>query len=291
MPDPEYLEVPPALLELWAQVALRGHLDDEGAYSRWDEPTWEEKRQKLAATAAPFPGFPFPGRLAADQLHWLRQEFENAGGADKPRIAKQLLDRANAAGDKAEAARWIAVLADDLIHSLITKPKLRTDVQDRLRQDVSLDSEIRAAALLKAAQLVEDPDELNNESWRIAARPNAEKEEYRRALRWAEAAVSHERENSSFVNTLGVIQYRNGLFRDAIATLTRAHEAHRNRAAGPQPPDLAFLAMAHHALGESDKARDYLRQLTGLCDQPQWKADNQMTWFLKEARQRLALPP
>ena len=92
------------------------------------------------------------------------------------------------------------------------------------------------------------------------------------------------------MNTLGVLQYRNGLYRDAIATLMRSHEAHRTSKTGPQPSDLAFLAMAHHALGESDKAHDYLRQLTGLCDQPQWKANEEATGFLKEARQRLALP-
>ncbi len=46
-------------------------------------------------------------------------------------------------------------------------------------------------------------------------------------------------------------------------TLLRSHQAHRTRTTGPQPSDLAFLAMAHHALGESDKAHDYLRQLHG----------------------------
>ncbi len=290
LPTPDRLNVPPHLLELWAQVATRGHVDDEGAFVKWDEPTWETKRQELAASPTPDLGFPFPGYLAVDRLYWLRQEFENANDADKPQLAKQLLDRANAAGDKAEAVRWIEVLASKLVESLMTKPLLRADVEERLRQDVSLNSEIRAAAILKAAQLDEDANDLNSASWPIAARPNAEKDEYRRALRWAEAAVRNEPGDWKIVNTLGVLQYRNGLYRDAIATLMRSHQAHRNSKTGPTPSDLAFLAMAHHALGESNKAQDYLRQLTGLCDQPQWK-EEEATGFLKEARQRLALPP
>jgi hypothetical protein len=291
LPSPDRLNIPPLLLELWGQVATRGHVDDEGAFVRWDEPTWEKKRQELAASPSPHPDFPFPGHLAVDRLYWLRQEYENANDADKPRLAQQLLDRARAAGDTAEAVRWIALLASDLVGSLSTKPLVRADVGELIRQDVSLNSEIRAAALLKAAQLNENPQELNQESWRIAVRAEAENDEYRRALRWAEAAVRHKPDNSSFANTLGVLQYRNGLYREAIATLTRSHETHKNSKEGPLPSDLAFLAMSHHAVGESEKADGYLRQLSPLCDQPHWKAVVEATGFLKEARQRLALPP
>ena len=81
-----------------------------------------------------------------DRLHWLRQEFDSADDREKAKnLAKQLLARANDAGDKAEAVRWIAVLAKQLVDSLITRPLLRADVQERLRQDASLDSSIRAA--------------------------------------------------------------------------------------------------------------------------------------------------
>jgi tetratricopeptide (TPR) repeat protein len=232
LPPPDRMNIPPRLLELWAQVAARGQMDDEGGFVKWDEPTWEKKRQELAEGPAPYPDFPFPGHLAVDRIYWLRQEFENANDVDnagKRRLAQQLLDRANVAGDKAEAARWVAVLAGNLVDSLITKPLLRADVQERLRQDVSLNSEIRDAALLMAAQLVEDADDLHNESWRIAASPNAEKDAYRRALRWAEAAVKLKPDDSHFVNTLGILQYRNGLYRIAIATLMRSLEWHRTR--------------------------------------------------------------
>ncbi len=53
LPASECLNVRPALLELWAQVVVRGYLDDQGVFSRWDEPTWEKKRQELAAMPVP----------------------------------------------------------------------------------------------------------------------------------------------------------------------------------------------------------------------------------------------
>lgn len=104
-------DLSPALLELWAQVAVRGELGDEGQFVKWDEPTWEQKRQELAAVPAPNPALPFPGYVATDKLHWLRQEYHDASDADKPRLAAQLLNRAEAADDKIEAVRWRVVLA------------------------------------------------------------------------------------------------------------------------------------------------------------------------------------
>jgi serine/threonine protein kinase/WD40 repeat protein len=98
--------IPPDVLELWAQVVVRGEIGPDGQFARWDEPTWEGKRQQLAARPAPDPSFPFPGQVAVDRLHWLRREYEEAGDDGKPSLAKQLLDRAEALGDRAEAARW-----------------------------------------------------------------------------------------------------------------------------------------------------------------------------------------
>jgi eukaryotic-like serine/threonine-protein kinase len=299
LPTLDHLGIPPALLELWAQVAVRGQLDDGGAFLPWNEATWEQKRQELAVSPALYPDFPFPGYVAVDRFHWLRQEFESASDANKPRLAEQLLDRANAAGDGSEALRWVAFLARKLVETLFSKLLLRADVEEQLRHEASLSSEIRDEALLQAAKFGEDADELNTASWKIAARPDAAKEEYRRALRWAEAAVTapsrgpfgSKPEKYTVFSTLGALQYRNGLYNDAIATLMRSHDAHRLSETGPHPSDLAFLAMAHHSLGESGKAREYLRQLTSLCEQPAWKANQEATGFWNEARQRLATPP
>jgi serine/threonine protein kinase len=100
-------DIPTDLLELWAQVAVRGEIGPDGNFAKWDEPTWERKRQELAARPAPSVNFPFPGYVVTDRLHWLRSEFDHANAdADKLHLARQLLGRAEAAGDQAEAVRW-----------------------------------------------------------------------------------------------------------------------------------------------------------------------------------------
>jgi hypothetical protein len=112
LPPPDRLNIPPDLLELWAQLAVRGHLDDEGAFVPWDEPTWEQKRQELAARPVPWPEFQFPGYVATDRLHWLRAEFANATDEiGKAVLAAELLNRAEDTGDNAEAVRWRTWLA------------------------------------------------------------------------------------------------------------------------------------------------------------------------------------
>lgn len=76
---------------------------------KWDEATWESKRQEFATAKQPYPDFPFPGYVATDKLHWLRAEFgEATTDAEKLRLARELLSRAEAAGDTAEAVQWRA---------------------------------------------------------------------------------------------------------------------------------------------------------------------------------------
>ena len=58
-------------------------------------------------------------------------------------------------------------------------------------------------------------------------------------------------------------QYRAGTFAEAVATLTRAEKI---TLAGRRI-QLAFLAMAHHRLGNVDKANDAHKELTRLLDE------------------------
>ncbi|MFO0842621.1 MAG: hypothetical protein U0797_09540 [Gemmataceae bacterium] len=98
-------------LELWTQVAVRGDLDPEGVFVKWKEEAWEMKRRELAARPAPWPNVPFPGHVAQDRLHWLREEFRSQNGADQRSLATKLLRRAETFGVKSEAVRWRAWLA------------------------------------------------------------------------------------------------------------------------------------------------------------------------------------
>ena len=108
-------EIPPRQLELWAQVALCGELGPDGELQRWDEPTWERHRQELAQWPAVTADVPFPGFVADDRRHWLRQqhddlvdplESQSADPEDPIRVIEQLRDRARADGDEAEVRYW-----------------------------------------------------------------------------------------------------------------------------------------------------------------------------------------
>ena len=52
-------------------------------------------------------------------------------------------------------------------------------------------------------------------------------------------------------------QYRCGLTAEALATLTRSIGLNKHS----EPAELAFLALARHPLGQSEKARDTLGRL------------------------------
>jgi hypothetical protein len=70
-PDPSKLTIPPAMLELWAQVVTGGELEgDPGLFEAWDEPTWQAKQKELAAMKPPYADFPFPGFVATEPHLW-----------------------------------------------------------------------------------------------------------------------------------------------------------------------------------------------------------------------------
>jgi len=109
IPSATRLNLPPDVLELWLQVALCGELGPDGDFAKWDEPTWERKRQELAARPAPFADFPFPGHVATDRLHWLRKEYYSLSDdqpAEKLRLVEELLRRSAESPDPHEAVRW-----------------------------------------------------------------------------------------------------------------------------------------------------------------------------------------
>jgi len=115
-----HLDLPPNLLGLWAEVVVRGQPGEDGAFVKWDERTWEKNRQKLAAIPPPCPDLPFPGYVATDKLYWLQAEYSAATtDAEKRRLAKELLRRSEANGDKAEAVRWLSMITP---RSSSTKP-------------------------------------------------------------------------------------------------------------------------------------------------------------------------
>jgi tetratricopeptide (TPR) repeat protein len=111
-----------------------------------------------------------------------------------------------------------------------------------------------------------------------------------RALALARRAVELGPQQGIFLNTLGVAEYRAGMYDQAIETLTRslAVSGGQNGAF-----DLYFLAMAHHWLGQHAEARScYERAERWLGEQKNLTAQyaSELAVFRREAGRVLAAP-
>ena len=105
----------------------------------------------------------------------------------------------------------------------------------------------------KAAEVARnDPRQLNNRAWRLLTGPAAERDPVR-ALELAKKIIERAPDSQEYLNTLGVAQYRNGLYGESIATLENSLKAGKGQF---DAFDLFFLAMCHAKLGDSLKARD-----------------------------------
>jgi Flp pilus assembly protein TadD len=84
--------------------------------------------------------------------------------------------------------------------------------------------------------------------------------------------------NGGFLNTQGIAEYRAGQYPAALATLTQADSLN-----GGIPADLAFLAMSHHQLGNSEKAKETLVRLRESLRSSRWLGDQEALEFNREA--------
>lgn len=230
----------------------------------------------------PLPGFPFPGQVATDRLHWLKRQYKQS--EDDPAKALPLLDRLVAA----QPARWYVA---------------RGDANNRLgRWAAAVDDYLAGKADIRSIAL----------NW--ARYPGPPAERHRAALRLAEAARQADPGNWETANVLGMALYRAGRDREAVRALTEAGHLYRlgqharhyvsrvllspwaGLAADPtatdHPFNLAFLAMAHHRLGEADLARARLADLREATAYLQFgDEDTEPRTLLKEVEAALAAPP
>jgi tetratricopeptide (TPR) repeat protein/WD40 repeat protein len=106
----------------------------------------------------------------------------------------------------------------------------------------------KADAILQSAS----PRALNNTAWRLVTGP-VEQRDPPRALRLIQEAMRRAPDNALYLNTLGVVQYRNGQYRESVATLEKSLARGQGQA---DAFDLFFLAMCHHRLGDAAQAKD-----------------------------------
>jgi WD40 repeat protein/tetratricopeptide (TPR) repeat protein len=97
-----------------------------------------------------------------------------------------------------------------------------------------------------------DPIALNNAAWQLVTGPPGQRDPAR-ALKLIQQAVKQQPDSATLLNTLGVVQYRNGQYAQAVVTLEKS------LAAGKGQYDafhLFYLAMCHARLGDAARSRD-----------------------------------
>jgi WD40 repeat protein len=221
-------------------------------------------------------GIPENGSSVAFSLD--RGYLAAAGGAflDAPGEVKVWASR------DAEAAEGDAL---GLAAFLSAKPLPRKDVIERIRTSQSISEPVRQRALKLAESFPEeqDPKRYVEAARALARQPHLAETWYRQALRQAEVACGLAPERGEFLTTLGMAHYRLGNYREAAETLARAEQLNLKTTSGAVPADLAFLALTHHRLGQSDRAMAALARLRDILKQDKWAADEEAQAFLCEA--------
>jgi hypothetical protein len=206
------------------------------------------------------------------------------------RLYREAYDAATKAND-AFAARFYLNLfppperalirAESIVAPLFARLLFRDEVLAALQAQPAADPEVQAACRELARTWAESANaqQYNGAGWSLVRDPGQADASYQRGLRLARAACRLEPDNGMLLNTLGVAQYRCGLLAEALRSLTRSNELQL----GILPGDLAFLALAQHRLGQSEKARDTLARLRQVMKDPHHAGNREAHAFLREA--------
>jgi WD40 repeat protein len=199
--------------------------------------------------------------------------------------------------------------AQSLLSFLFAKPLRQADVLDYLlRHSPTLRSQARQLALSLVDRYREetDPERYQRAAWNVLRQPHLNAFQYRFALRQAETACRLLPGQGLYLTTLGMAHYRAGQYREAAPTLAKANLLHWATPARlallagklPQdlftlgqaqalrqaiPANLAFLAMAHHQLGEKEKAQATLARLHEVMKAPGLARDDDHHPYVREA--------
>jgi WD40 repeat protein/Tfp pilus assembly protein PilF len=138
------------------------------------------------------------------------------------------------------------------------------------------------------ALLSSEPDatiaqRLNDAAWYVVVHPDLTPGLYALAHEAAQRSVQLDEQLWRLsLNTLGTAQYRVREYEEALAALARSDEINAADG-GSYAGDWAFMAMAHHQLGETDKARAALARCRKLMQLPAHASNAECLAFLREA--------
>jgi tetratricopeptide (TPR) repeat protein len=179
-----------------------------------------------------------------------------------------------AAEDRTAEPLMIEALPGDAVQTAPTREQRAQRAIERFRRELEANPDSTQAC--------------NNLAWAYLAAPEALRD-VNAAVPLAEKAVRLAAGNAAYRNTLGVAYYRAGRDREAVETLRPNLERDEDRALAH---DLYFLAMGHHRLGETARARDYYHWAVRWA-QVQRDLDagilEELTAFRAEAEQLLAI--
>jgi hypothetical protein len=161
----------------------------------------------------------------------------------------------------------------------------------RLREDPRVPEELRALAVEQALARGDQANWLNSQAWGRVQYPNQSPETYEEGLRMAEAAVGARPDYASYLNTLGVAQYRVGRCAEAVATFERCNGLNTEAEGAPSPYDMVFMAMAYQGMERHEDARRTLGLARELIAKAPAGEQGELGSMLREAEGVVATPP
>lgn len=201
-------------------------------------------------------------RLHRARAHLQLREYDLAA-ADATFVLERFPHQLTARQVRAAACRRLGRSADaiaDLTAVLRVYPLDITAILDRAAAYEATGETEKAERDLRRAEEVRQGAPkvaINDLAWRLVTGPPQTRNPRRALELMTELFAGTTPAEQAVLNTLGVVQYRNGLFNEAVGTLKKSLAAGHGQF---DAFDLYFLAMAHAKLGETAKARDFFER-------------------------------
>jgi WD40 repeat protein len=177
-------------------------------------------------------------------------------------------------------ARAVEREARGLLECLLARPLCHADVRDYVLGSPTVRLPVRELALTLLARYPEeqDPERYHRGAWAVIRQSHLNPFQYRFALRQAETLCRLAPAQNAYLTTRGAALYRAGQYHDALDILTHAE------AVDPRTPaSLAFLAMTHYRIGQTDQARAALAQLRDAVQRTRPEQSHEAVGLLREA--------